>query len=370
MRRAGGVRQQQSHARRTPGRGRAGSQWRVEAVVCRARATGPARTIDFLRRDANVSFIAIDEAHCISNWGHDFRPEYRQLGSLRDSFPEASIHAFTATATEKVREDIVRQLALREADVNVGNFDRPNLFYRVERRYDTMTQIREVIDRHPQESGVVYCISRANVESTAESLKQAGYSVLPYHAGLEPEQRKAHQEAFIDEQVDIIVATVAFGMGIDKSNVRYVVHAEMPRSIEAYQQESGRAGRDGLEAECCLFYSGRDVHTWEFLIEQSESEDNRQRSLSALKKRKLSASARFAVTNCSWGISVSLWRKPTAAPAMCAAGTGNPQRCARHLSENSQQASIARGSVTVRSTRRRCCGGRKTSGVLAIATTS
>lgn len=242
------------------------------------------RTIDFLRRDANVSFIAIDEAHCISNWGHDFRPEYRQLGALRESFPGAAIHAFTATATEKVRQDIVTQLALKDPAVNVGNFDRPNLFYRVERRYDAMAQIQEVIDRHPRESGVVYCISRNNVESTAESLKQAGYSVLPYHAGLDPEQRKAHQEAFIDEQVDIIVATVAFGMGIDKSNVRYVVHAEMPRSIEAYQQESGRAGRDGLEAECCLFYSGRDIHTWEFLIEQSESEDNRQRSMSALKK--------------------------------------------------------------------------------------
>lgn len=239
------------------------------------------RTLDFLR-EVDVSFIAIDEAHCISNWGHDFRPEYRQLGCLKSAFPNVSIHAFTATATEQVRSDIVEQLSLNDAQVLVGSFDRPNLLYRVQRREDVLSQIREVIDRHPKESGVIYCISRSSVEETAATLKSLGYSALPYHAGLSAEERRKHQEAFISEAVDIIVATVAFGMGIDKSNVRYVIHAEMPRSIEAYQQESGRAGRDGLEAECCLIYSGQDVRTWEFLISQSENEENREVSLQAL----------------------------------------------------------------------------------------
>lgn len=238
-------------------------------------------TIRFLQ-NANISFIAIDEAHCISHWGHDFRPEYRQLNTLRDAFPEVSIHAYTATATERVRDDICSQMDLQDPSVLVGSFDRPNLIYRVERRFDPLTQIREVLQRRQGESGIIYCISRSNVEDTSRSLNALGYRTLPYHAGLDQQTRKKHQDAFINDEVDIVVATVAFGMGIDKSNVRFVIHAEMPRSVESWQQESGRAGRDGLEAECWLFFSGRDVSTWEFLIDQSETEENRQRSRAAL----------------------------------------------------------------------------------------
>lgn len=238
-------------------------------------------TIRFLQQTA-ISFIAIDEAHCISHWGHDFRPEYRQLSCLRSAFPEVSFHAFTATATERVRQDICEQMQLKDPQILVGSFDRPNLIYRVDRRHDSTDQIRSVLQRRRGESGIIYCISRNNVEETSTLLNGLGYRTLPYHAGLEPETRKKHQDAFINDDIDIIVATVAFGMGIDKSNVRFVIHAEMPRSVEAWQQESGRAGRDGLEAECWLFFSGRDVSTWEFLIDQSETEENRQASLAAL----------------------------------------------------------------------------------------
>ncbi len=223
-----------------------------------------------LLESATVSFFAIDEAHCVSMWGHDFRPDYRKLNLLRERFHGTAIHGYTATATEQVRDDVVRQLGLREPEVLVGSFDRPNLTYRVERRDSLLAQIAGVLERHPDESGIVYCITRKEVDSIAASLTGGGYSALPYHAGMSDEARKANQEAFIEDRCRIIVATVAFGMGIDKSDVRYVVHAGLPKSLENYQQESGRGGRDGLEAECCLFYSGADFKTWEFIVNRSD----------------------------------------------------------------------------------------------------
>jgi ATP-dependent DNA helicase RecQ len=216
-----------------------------------------------------VRFIAIDEAHCISQWGHDFRPEYRQLGRLRDDFPDASFHAFTATATERVRHDIVRELRLDDPLVLVGSFDRPNLTYRVLRRGNLHRQLETILARHDGESGIVYCGSRREVESLAEWLRGEGHEALPYHAGLSDALRAAHQDAFLDERADIIVATVAFGMGIDRSNVRFVVHASAPRSPEHYQQEAGRAGRDGLPSECVLIYSGSDFVRWRQMLEMN-----------------------------------------------------------------------------------------------------
>ena len=227
-----------------------------------------------LLHDINVRTFAIDEAHCISHWGHDFRPEYRQLNRLRDLFPEASIHAYTATATENVRQDIIQQLSLRQPKVLVGNFDRPNLIYRVLPRHNEMKQIQEVIDRHPREGGIIYTISRRDVDELAAALKKHGYKALAYHAGLSQEERKETQDAFVAEQCDIVVATVAFGMGIDRSNIRFVLHARMPKSIEHYQQETGRAGRDGLEAECVLLYSGADTLLWKAIVEKSATEAN------------------------------------------------------------------------------------------------
>ncbi|MHC4323769.1 MAG: DNA helicase RecQ [Planctomycetota bacterium] len=217
-------------------------------------------------KKTGISFIAIDEAHCVSMWGHDFRPEYRHLGILKRIFPNVTIGAYTATATDQVRSDIARQLHLENHQMLIGSFDRPNLIYKIRRRSNRAKQVRAVLDRHKGESGIVYCIRRKDVDELSAMLKAKGYNVLPYHAGMADEDRRKNQEAFINEKVDTIVATIAFGMGIDKSNVRYVIHTGMPKSLEHYQQETGRAGRDGLEAECCLLYSGGDYGIWKSLL--------------------------------------------------------------------------------------------------------
>ena len=213
-----------------------------------------------------IQRFAIDEAHCISQWGHDFRPEYRQLSTLREHFPQASFHAYTATATPPVRSDIAEQLHLKNPEIFVGTFDRPNLTYRVIQRTNRTTQILEILGRHSKEASIVYCISRRETERLAKHLTASGLLAHPYHAGLDPKKRHRTQEAFAKESLDIVVATVAFGMGIDRSNVRLVLHTGLPKSLEAYQQETGRAGRDGLAAECVLLYSPADVFSWEALI--------------------------------------------------------------------------------------------------------
>ncbi|HEY3065421.1 MAG TPA: DNA helicase RecQ [Methylomirabilota bacterium] len=218
---------------------------------------------------AGVAFVAVDEAHCISQWGHDFRPEYRQLRQLRQALPSVPMHAYTATATPSVRTDIVTELALENVTTLVGSFDRPNLVYRVAPRRDRLAQVLAAIERHRGQAGIVYCIRRAEVDELTAALSARGLRALRYHAGLGDDERRANQEAFVAERADIVVATVAFGMGIDRSNVRYVVHAGMPKSIEHYQQEAGRAGRDGLSAECLLLWSAADYGLWKSVLSAS-----------------------------------------------------------------------------------------------------
>jgi ATP-dependent DNA helicase RecQ len=219
-----------------------------------------------------VSTFAIDEAHCISHWGHDFRPEYRQLAELKTRFPKASVHAYTATATERVRRDVIEQLGLADPTVLVGSFDRPNLVYRVIPKVRVNEQVASALRRHRGKAAIVYCITRKDTEAMAEYLAADGIRAAHYHAGMEARERRTAQDRFAAEEIDVVVATVAFGMGIDRSDIRCVIHAAMPKSIEHYQQETGRAGRDGLPAECVLFYSAADLLRWQSLLERSAQE--------------------------------------------------------------------------------------------------
>jgi ATP-dependent DNA helicase RecQ len=225
-----------------------------------------------------IALFAIDEAHCVSQWGHDFRPEYRQIGQLRTFFPQVPFIALTATADEATRQDILQRLHLQQPKVHISSFDRPNIRYTVLEKRQPMKQLLRFLEARgeAQESGIVYCLSRKRVEEVASQLQANGYNAQAYHAGLPGEVRHSVHQRFIRDEVDIVVATVAFGMGIDKPNVRFVVHYDLPKNIEGYYQETGRAGRDGLASEALLLYGAQDVVTARHFVENQPDEHQRR----------------------------------------------------------------------------------------------
>jgi len=215
--------------------------------------------LEQVRSQVGISAFAVDEAHCVSAWGHDFRPEYRQIKQLRQRYPDIPMLALTATATKRVQQDIVQQLTLRQPSIHIASFNRPNLYYEIQpKQRQSYNQLFKKVQSH-KGSGIIYCLSRRSVEEVAFRLQKDGISALPYHAGMSDTDRSSNQNRFIRDDVQVIVATIAFGMGINKLDVRFVIHYDLPRNLEGYYQESGRAGRDGEPAYCTLFYSPGDV---------------------------------------------------------------------------------------------------------------
>ncbi len=231
-----------------------------------------------------ISFFAIDEAHCISEWGHDFRPDYMGLSLIPEMFPDVPVAAFTATATQKVQEDIINKIGLRRPHIVRASFNRPNLFYEVKAKSKVEVQILEFLKEHPGESGIIYRTTRDSVTEMADFLRSKGTAALPYHAGLSAEEREKNQEAFNRDEVQVIVATIAFGMGIDKSNVRFVIHADLAKNIEGYYQETGRAGRDGGEARCLLFFGRGDIPKIRYFINSIPDDGERFIAIDKLNK--------------------------------------------------------------------------------------
>jgi len=257
-----------------------------------------------------ISLFAIDEAHCISQWGHDFRPEYRQMGALREWFSQVPFIALTATADRTTRQDIIDRLQFHQPKVHVSSFDRPNIRYKVLEKSQPMKQLLTFLQSHQKSSGIVYALSRKRVEEVAEKLKEEGLNAKAYHAGLPAEIRKTVHQQFIRDEVDIVVATVAFGMGIDKPNVRFVVHYDLPKNIEGYYQETGRAGRDGLASEALLLFGMQDVATAKHFVENVTDEEQRR-----LENFKLSSMVDFAeAQTCRRNVLLNYFAEPSHKP--------------------------------------------------------